>query len=66
MERTKRLYDRLVDSSVALVVTGLLLLGVLIAVLVSQIGFPPREALFTTGIAAFILMMVFYDWYVRQ
>ncbi|MCU4718995.1 hypothetical protein [Halapricum hydrolyticum] len=66
MERAKAIRDRLADSPVALGVAGVVLLGALAAVLVSQIGFPPREALFTTGIAVFVLLMVAYDWYARQ
>ncbi|MFW6018093.1 MAG: hypothetical protein ACOCPX_04670 [Halapricum sp.] len=66
MERTKAVRDRLGDSPVALAITGLLVLAVSAAVLVSRIGLPPREALATTGIAVFVLVMVVYDLYARR
>lgn len=64
MVDSRGLIARISDSPVAIV--GAVLIVTLLAVLVSRIGLPPRRALLSTGIAAFVLLMVIYDWYYRR
>ncbi|QSG04712.1 hypothetical protein [Halapricum desulfuricans] len=66
MERLKTVRDRIAGSPVALAATVIVVLGALVALLVSRIGPPPREALFPTGVAVFVLVLAAYDWYARR
>ncbi|QSG09854.1 hypothetical protein [Halapricum desulfuricans] len=66
MGRLRTVRDRLAGSPVALAATVIVVLGALAALLVSQIGLPPREALFPTGVAVAVLALAVYDWYARR
>lgn len=60
------LLGRLRQSPRAIAAAGIAVLALAGAVLISQIGLPPRRALFTSGIAAVVLMFAAYDWFVRE
>lgn len=62
MSSRNELFERLRESPLALAAAILAVLGVAVAVLVSQIGLPPGEALFPTGIAFIVLLFVAWDW----
>ncbi|QCC50279.1 hypothetical protein [Halapricum salinum] len=58
--------ERVRDSPVAVAALAVAVFAVLVALLVTQIGAPPVEAWYTTGVAAIVLLLVGYDWYSRR
>lgn len=58
--------ERVRDSPVAVAALAVAVFAVLVARLVTQIGTPPAEAWYTTGVAVIVLLLVGYDWYSRR